>query len=347
MSHKIPEFKPENRTYYGSFHDPSNENTLKSNHIVIDSDRKITEFKENNNNSEQDMIKINSNTDKNKISNSIHYEIDSNGNELRLTGNGLPPVKNKKSIEEGKFSKTYYKNDKATVKSLKKKLNELNGEINKLRNDSNVQNYNILELNYKQKSKELTELKQENNFIRFQLEDLIRKNSKNNNNVKNNNFMTGKEKKKKSTGKMGNIRDYHIKLFSQKIKIEEDNKEKNMDDENKNIKNEECAKKNEELKKKLDISHRENEKLKKMLNMTKTENEELKHNIIRLNDNIKLINQKNNNDNYEKNELNIKIYELNEEKDNLKNELNNLKKINDKNKNAILEENMKYKKEIS
>ncbi len=253
MSHKNPEYKPENRTYYGSFHDSPNENTFKTNHIVIDSDRKISEIKEENNNSEQNLIKINSNTDKTKISNSIHYEIDSNGNELRLTGNGLPPLKNKKSIEEGKFSNIHSKNDKATEKSLSKRINELKGEINKLRNDSNVQNYNILELNYKQKSKELTELKQENNFIRFQLEDLIRKNSKNINNIKNNNFVSSKENKKKSIGKMGNMRDYHIKLFSQKIKIEEDNKEKNLDDENKNIKNEECTKKIEELKKKIDI----------------------------------------------------------------------------------------------
>ena len=55
-----------------------------------------------------------------------------------------------------------------------------------------------------------------------------------------------------------------------------------------------------------------------LLEKSKNENEELKQNIVRLNNAIKLTNQKNNNDNYEKNELNIKIYELNEEKNNQK-----------------------------
>ena len=57
------------------------------------------------------------------------------------------------------------------VISLKKKIKELNTELNKLRNDSNVQNYNILEMNYKLKNKEIIELKQENNYFRFQLEE--------------------------------------------------------------------------------------------------------------------------------------------------------------------------------
>ena len=194
-----------------------------------------------------------------------------------------------------------YKNDKATVKSLKKKLNELNGEIKKLRNDSNVQNYNILELNYKQKSKELTELKQENNFIRFQLEDLIRKNK--NNNAKNNNFINNNGNKKKSASKLAHIRDYHIKIFSKNVNSEED-REKNNDEE---MKIEDYIQKNEELKRKNELINKELEKFKKILNMTKNENEELKQNIVRLNNAIKLTNQKNNNDNYEKNELNIKI----------------------------------------
>lgn len=57
------------------------------------------------------------------------------------------------------------------VIALKRKIKELNTELNKLRNDSNVQNYNILEMNYKLKNKELVELKQENNYFRFQLEE--------------------------------------------------------------------------------------------------------------------------------------------------------------------------------
>lgn len=57
------------------------------------------------------------------------------------------------------------------VIALKRKIKELNTQLNKLRNDSNVQNYNILEMNYKLKNKELVELKQENNYFRFQLEE--------------------------------------------------------------------------------------------------------------------------------------------------------------------------------
>ena len=93
----------------------------------------------------------------------------------------------------------------------------MNGEIYKLRNDSHLQNYNILESNYKQKSKELTELKQENNFMRFQLEDLMRKNLRSANssvNIKNNNFINNYNKRPPL--KLG-MRDYHNLLFSKKI----------------------------------------------------------------------------------------------------------------------------------
>lgn len=102
----------------------------------------------------------------------------------------------------------------------------MNGEISKLKNDSHLQNYNILESNYKQKSKELTELKQENNFMRFQLEDLMRKNIRSANssvNIKNNNFISNYNSRPPL--KIG-IRDYHNLLFSKKIKLDEDNKNK-------------------------------------------------------------------------------------------------------------------------
>ena len=258
-------------------------------------------------------------------------------------------------MEEKKFSRTHYKNEKVTVKSLKKKVRELSIEINKLRNDSNVQNYNILELNYKQKSKELTELKQENNFIRFQLEDLIRKNSKNKNNVKNNNFINKNNNNngnnKKPPVKLGDICDFHNKFFLQKIKLEENNKEKNYE---KDIKNEMLAIKNEDLKKKIDAANKEIEKYKKMLNTSKNENDELKSNIQKLNNRLISIRNEqdiqnlknNNNEKFDKNALNRKILELNEEKNNLRNELNNIRKTNDKNKIEIIEENYKNKKEI-
>lgn len=315
MSQNNSKYNHENN-FYNSSHDSVKENILfhnnnKANHIIIDSGRREEQFQENN-----------------KFYDSSHYEHSPKRNDLKINGNGLPAIKNKKSLEEGKFSKTYYKNDKATVKILKKKLNELNGEINKLKNDSNVQNYNILELNYKQKSKELTELKQENNFIRFQLEDLIRKNSRNKN-------------KKKSANKLGSIRDYHLKLlFSRGLQSEEENKEINSEED---MKKDDYIKKNEVFKRNNEMFNKELQKYKKELNITKNQNNELKQNIIRLNNAIKLNAQKNNNDNYEKNELNIKIYELNEEKESLRNDLNNLKKLNEKNK----DESNKYKKEIN
>ena len=207
MSQKNSEIKPENKTLFPSIHDSYKESVLfqknNLNHIIIDSDPRTADYKNSTTNFE-----------KNKYFNSTNYEMGSKGNEFKLNGNGLFTIKNKNNLEDSKFSKTYYKNEKATVKSLKKKLNELNGEINKLRNDSNVQNYNILELNYKQKSKELTELKQENNFIRFQLENLIRKNK--NNNAKNNNFINNNGNKKKSKNNIFHIRNKNIKIYKKK-----------------------------------------------------------------------------------------------------------------------------------
>ena len=217
MSEKNVEFKNDNKSLYPLLNEISNENILfqtnKANRIFLNSEHKITESKEEDKILENNISKANSNFDEKRRFNSTRFSPQANGNEFKTNRNDLPPLKHKPSLEEGKFSRTHYKSDKATVKFLKRKLNELNGEINKLRNDANVQNYNILQLNYKKKSKELTELKQENNFIRFQLEDLIRKNTKNNN-IKNNNFISkNNSNNKKSPPKLGNVRDYHNKLF--------------------------------------------------------------------------------------------------------------------------------------
>ena len=168
----------------------------------------------------------------------------------------MPVLTTKKTFEEGKFPKTHYKSDKSLIKYLQKKLNELNGEINKLRNDSNVQNYNILELNYKQKAKELTELKQENNFIRFQLEDLVRK--KNLRNTKNINFFNNGNKKK-SANKIGHFRDNYIKIFANQLETEENNKEKLSDEDMKIV---DYFKQVEELKNKNEILTKELDKYK-------------------------------------------------------------------------------------
>ena len=61
--------------------------------------------------------------------------------------------------ESNKFTEENIFKDSNIVFSLKNKIKELN--------DSNVQKYNILEMNYKLKNKEINELKQENNFFRF------------------------------------------------------------------------------------------------------------------------------------------------------------------------------------
>ena len=122
-------------------------NQYKVDHIIINSDRKLEERDDY----------------KKKRFNKTFYEKESKKNNS-YSNKELPPVNYKKSYERYKFASTFYKKDKTVVKSLQKKLKELNNEISKLKKDSNVKNYNILENNYKQKSKEFTELKQENNF---------------------------------------------------------------------------------------------------------------------------------------------------------------------------------------
>ena len=176
MSLKFTEIKIEKKSPRLSSQNSFNNNkplqNNKSNHILIDGNNRTFKDKK---------------LDRNKFFINNHYEIESNGNESKQNGG-------KKNKDEGYFSQTFrnYGND-SVVNSLKMKVNELNGEINRLKNDTN--NYNILENNYKQKSKEITELKQENNYIRFQLEDLIRKNKKNN--IKNNNFINSNNSTKK------------------------------------------------------------------------------------------------------------------------------------------------------
>ena len=95
-------------------------------------------------------------------------------------------------------------------------MRELHGEINKLRKEKNVKNYNILETNYRQKSKELTELKQENNYIKFQLEDLIRKNQENNKKIKD---------YKTKSNKPRSIKESKSNLLQQKMTEENKNEE--------------------------------------------------------------------------------------------------------------------------
>ena len=109
---------------------------------------------EKNNNMNSDI-----NTKRRKSSHSSINCIDTN------------PNKKGSNTESNKITEENIFRDSNIVFSLKNKIKDLNNELNKLRNDSNVQNYNILEMNYKLKNKEINELKQENNFFRFNLEE--------------------------------------------------------------------------------------------------------------------------------------------------------------------------------
>ena len=79
--------------------------------------------------------------------------------------NELPPVTNFSNISD----------KSETVDKLKKEVITLNKELYKIKTEKNIINYKRLENNYFKNSKEITELKQNNNLLRFQLEDLSRK----------------------------------------------------------------------------------------------------------------------------------------------------------------------------
>ena len=232
----------------------------KSEHILINSDRNSTEKRE-------EILA------QKKIFNTTFYEKDSKKTSFN-SNKELPPINYKKSYERYKFASTFYKTDKNTVKTLKKRVRELHGEINKLRKEKNVKNYNILETNYRQKSKELTELKQENNYIKFQLEDLMRKNQENNKKIKD---------YKTKSNKPRSIKESKSNLLQQK-----------MTEENKN---DDYIKKNEFLKKKLELFKNELEKV----------NEENKELSFRLNEQTKSLGKQN-----EINKKNIELTQENE-----------------------------------
>jgi hypothetical protein len=211
MSHTNLELYRENKTYYPSNNGIFKESPLytnnKINHIIIDSDLKNIFSKNNGKSKEIKIFKL------------------SSPNSYR---NGL---KNKKNIEEVIFAQTC-KNDKEAIKSLKKRILELNSEIKKLRkHGTSVENLNVLDLNNSRKSKEL---KQENLYNKFQLQDIKKKNTNDNNNIKKNNNNNNILKKKRSITKLANLKDYHIKLYFKK-KDDNDNNENN--DNNKNNQN--------------------------------------------------------------------------------------------------------------
>ena len=59
--------------------------------------------------------------------------------------------------------------------NLQKQLNEINNELNKIKNEKNFKYYQRLENNFVKNSKELYDLKQNNNLLKFQLQDMTRK----------------------------------------------------------------------------------------------------------------------------------------------------------------------------
>ena len=111
----------------------------------------------------------------------------------KISPNELPLVNN--NINDNTISRSQTK----YIKSLRKQLSELNYELNKMRNDKDIENYKKLENHYIKKNKEMSQLKQDNNLLLFQIEDLNRKfkeRNHNNNSNQNNSKLTNSIKKK-------------------------------------------------------------------------------------------------------------------------------------------------------
>ena len=98
----------------------------------------------------------------------------------KIDENELPPVNNyNKDYGIGRTQTKY-------INKLKKQVNDLNTELNKMRNDKDVEKYKKLENNFIKKNKEMTQLKQDNNMLLFQIEDLNRKYKDKNININSN-----------------------------------------------------------------------------------------------------------------------------------------------------------------
>ena len=97
--------------------------------------------------------------------------------------NELPPLnRTKKEEKKGVINNDYlFDNDKSDLNiSLKKKVDELNSELSKLKYEPNLKNINNLETNYKLMSKELEELKHDNSYIKNKLEEISQKQNQSN-----------------------------------------------------------------------------------------------------------------------------------------------------------------------
>ena len=129
--------------------------------------------------------------------------------------------KNINNTESNKVTEENIFKDSNIVSSLKNKIKELNNELNKLRNDSNVQNYNILEMNYKLKNKEINELKQENNFFRFNLEE--QKRNMGTQRLKKNKLSPNKTK----SNIINSVKKYRLRNLLQPMKHKNENNNNN------------------------------------------------------------------------------------------------------------------------
>ena len=103
--------------------------------------------------------------------NKINYRNNNYSNNISLGLNG-----NNKT--DGNLPKSILTQDSNHIMpNIKTKVNELNSGLNAYKNEPNSKNYNTLEFNYKQMSKELEELREESSYLKNKLEELTQKNN--------------------------------------------------------------------------------------------------------------------------------------------------------------------------
>ena len=142
----------------------SNHVKQKSHNIILEDDNYFDDININKNKKSQSPNFHNLKTRSEK-----NIKSDNLINKNKINVNELPLVYNINLENSIRRTQTKY------IKSLRKQLSELNYELNRMRNDKDIENYKKLEDNYLKKNKEMSQLKQDNNLLLFQLEDLTRK----------------------------------------------------------------------------------------------------------------------------------------------------------------------------
>lgn len=130
----------------------------------------INFYNKDNKEKKDEITKNNFNTNiyKNKNKN-YNYKVS-----LGLNGHNKTDVNLPKSITT--------QDSNHMIPNIKNKVYELNSGLNEYKNEPISKNYNTLELNYKQMSKELEELRDESSYLKYKLEELTQKQ----NNLSNN-----------------------------------------------------------------------------------------------------------------------------------------------------------------